>query len=292
MKFIPPRVDYRKLRFNNLTTDFKHLWSLLYWVAYGIGFRIVEIIYATPADCKYKIYWHAVDSHIPFLEIFVIPYLMWFALLFLTHVYTLLYDLELYKKLIKYIMITYTTALVIFALFPNAYATPEGLSLRPNLENFPRQNFLVDFMKYFYANVDTPTNVCPSLHVVGTLACTFTIFHSKYLKNKGFRAFILIISVAICISTVFLKQHSVIDVIVALPISFIAEIICFRPHLFKRKKRALATTAGTTEESPAQAEVAVSESVETSETPAEESVEHVEIVDAEVSETETEPTNE
>lgn len=260
MKFIPPRVDYRKLRFNNLTTEFKHLWSLLYWVAYGIGFRIAEIIYATPEQCKYKIYWHAVDSKIPFLEIFVIPYLMWFAFLFLTHVYTLLYDLDLYKKLIRYIMVTYTVALAIFLIFPNAYAMPDGTSLRPT--EFARDNFLVDFMKYFYANVDTPTNVCPSLHVVGTLACTFTIFHSKRLTNVPFRIFIVIISVAICISTVFLKQHSIIDVIVALPISFIAEIICFRPHLFKRKKRAVLGVSEPNNETVVE-EVASTEIVET-----------------------------
>ena len=192
MKFIPPRVDYRKLRFNNLNTEFKHLWSLLYWIAYGIGFAIVEAVFANPEQCKYKIYWHAVDSRIPFLEIFVIPYLMWFAFLFLTHVYTLLYDLDLYKKLIKYIMVTYTTALLIFILFPNTFAMPDGTSLRPTDLN--RDNFLYKFMLYFWEHTDTPTNVCPSLHVVGTLACTFTIFHSKRLTNVPFRIFIVIIS--------------------------------------------------------------------------------------------------
>ena len=264
MKFIPPRVDYRKLRFNNLTTDFKHLWSLLYWVVYGIAFRILETVYATPEQCKYKIYWHAVDSKIPFLEIFVIPYLMWFALLFLTHLYTLLYDLELYNKLIKYIMITYTIATLIFAFFPNAYAMPDGSSLRPT--DIPRDNFLVDFMKGFWKTVDTPTNVCPSLHVVGTLACTFTIFHSKRLTNVPFRIFIAIISVAICISTVFLKQHSVIDVIVALPISFLAEVICFRSHLFKNWFKRKKAVVGANEDAiatPVAQEVATAEMVET-----------------------------
>lgn len=241
MNFTKPRVNYLKLRFNNLTTEFKHLWPLLYWILYGIGFAIVERVYPTVESCKYHM-WCELDAHIPFLEIFVIPYLLWFVFLVVTHVYTLLYDIPLYKKLIKFIIITYTTSLVIFFLFPNAFADPSGASLRPDVETLNRNNILLDFMKYFWANVDTPTNVCPSLHVIGTMACMFTVLHSERLKNKIFRAFIVLVSISICISTVFLRQHSILDVIVAVPICIIAEIICFAPHLLKCKKKAKTVT--------------------------------------------------
>ncbi len=260
MKFIPPRVDYRKLRFNNLTTDFKYLWSLLYWIAFGIAFALIELLYPDPESCKYLMYC-PFDDYIPFLEIFVIPYLMWFAFLVLTHLYTLLYDIELYKKLIKFIIITYTTATLIFLIFPNAFATPDGVSLRPDLNTFPRQNIFTDIMQWFYTT-DTPTNVAPSLHVVGSFACMFTILHSPRLKNKIFRAIIIIITVLISISTVFLKQHSILDVVLAIPICVIAEIICFAPHLipnpFKRKKPAV-QTAKSEQHSPVIEEVAVTE---------------------------------
>ncbi len=260
MKFIPPRVDYRKLRFRNLTTDFKYLWSLVYWIVYGIAFALVERLYPTPADCKYMMYC-PLDSYIPFLEIFVIPYLLWFVFLVFTHLYTLLYDVELYKKLIKFIMVTYTTATLIFLIFPNAFATPDGVSLRPDLTNFPRDNFLVDIMRWFYTT-DTPTNVAPSLHVVGSFACMFTILHSDRLKNKIFRAFIVVLTVLISISTVFLRQHSVLDVVLAIPICIIAELICFAPHLipnpFKRKKPATQSANGDT--SPVVSEVATADS--------------------------------
>ena len=132
--------------------------------------------------------------------------------------------------------------MVIFFLFPNAFADPSGASLRPDVETLNRNNILLDFMKYFWANVDTPTNVCPSLHVIGTMACMFTVLHSERLKNKIFRAFIVLVSISICISTVFLRQHSILDVIVAVPICIIAEIICFAPHLLKCKKKAKTVT--------------------------------------------------
>ena len=251
MQFVKPRVNYLKLRFNNLTKEFKHLWPLLYWIIYGIGFALVERLYPTVEDCKYHM-WCELDAYIPFLEIFVIPYLLWFVFLVVTHVYTLLYDVELYKKLIKYIIITYTTALVIFVLFPNAFANPSGASLRPDVETLGRNNILIEFMKYFWANVDTPTNVCPSLHVIGTMACMFTVLHSERLKNKIFRAFIVLVSISICVSTIFLRQHSILDVIVAVPICIIAEIICFAPHLLKRKNKSKAIENATAIEQPVQ----------------------------------------
>ena len=261
MQFVKPRVNYLKLRFNNLTTEFKHLWPLLYWILYGIGFAVVERVYPTVEDCKYHM-WCELDAYIPFLEIFVIPYLLWFVFLVVTHVYTLLYDVELYKKLIKFIIITYTTSLVIFFLFPNAFASPSGTSLRPDVETLGRNNILIEFMKYFWANVDTPTNVCPSLHVIGTMACMFTVLHSERLKNKIFRAFIVLMSISICISTIFLRQHSILDVIVAVPICIIAEIICFAPHLLKRKKQSKAENVTASEQQVEETPVAVNTRLE------------------------------
>ena len=235
MNFAKPRVNYLQLRFKNLFTKFKYLLPLLYWIIYGIGFAVVERVYPTVESCKYHM-WCDLDAYIPFLEIFVIPYLLWFVFLVVAHVYTLLYDVELYKKLIKYIIITYTASLVIFFLFPNAFANPEGTSLRPDVETLGRSNILLDFMKYFWANVDTPTNVCPSLHVIGTMACMFTVLHSERLKNKIFKACIILVSISICVSTVFLRQHSVLDVFAAIPICVIAEYICFiLPNQRKRK---------------------------------------------------------
>ena len=243
MNFAKPRVNYLQLRFKNLFTKFKYLLPLLYWIIYGIGFAIVERVYPTVESCKYHM-WCDWDNYIPFLEIFVIPYLLWFVFLVVAHVYTLLYDVELYKKLIKYIIITYTASLVIFFLFPNAFANPEGTSLRPDVETLGRSNILLDFMKYFWANVDTPTNVCPSLHVIGTMACMFTVLHSERLKNKIFKACIILVSISICVSTVFLRQHSVLDVFAAIPICVIAEYICFiLPNQRKRKALKNATTS-------------------------------------------------
>ena len=65
-------------------------------------------------------------------------------------------------------------------------------------------------------SADTPTNVLPSMHVVGCMAVLAVTFDSKYLKKVRIPA--VIIAVAICAATVFVKQHSILDVAAAIPL--------------------------------------------------------------------------
>ena len=220
-KINPPVVDYRKLRLGNLKSEeFKHLLLLLYWPVYGLLFLFVERFY--PVQNYFTMYC-PLDDKIPFCELFVIPYLFWFVYLVGMHLYTLLYDINSFKKMMKFIIVTYTVTIIIYLLFPTCQ------ELRPL--QFERDNILTRFMEGFY-RFDTNTNVCPSIHVIGTLAVLFTALHCKRIRGIGWKLAFIITAILICASTVFLKQHSVLDVFAALPICLIGYIICFLP---KRK---------------------------------------------------------
>ena len=65
---------------------------------------------------------------------------------------------------------------------------------------------------------DTNTNVCPSIHVIGSFAGAFALWECRALQKPQYRAAIVIATLLISISTVFVKQHSVIDVAAALPL--------------------------------------------------------------------------
>ena len=141
------------------------------------------------------------------------------------HVYTLLYDVDAFRKLMKFIMITYTITLVIYILWPNCQM------LRPSV--FERDNLFTRFMEGFYT-FDTNTNVCPSLHVAGSLAVCFTSGHCRGLNDtsslsgKIIRHSFNIAAILISVSTVFLKQHSVIDIAAAVVLCVPAYWYCFR----------------------------------------------------------------
>lgn len=214
-----PVVDYRKLRLHNLnSTEFKHLKFLLYWPLYGLLFLFVERFYPVQNYFVVHCSW---DDKIPFCEFFVIPYLFWFIYLIGMHLYTLLYDIDAFKKMMKFIILTYSVTIVIYLLFPTCQ------ELRPL--QFERDNFLTRFMTDFY-QFDTNTNVCPSIHVIGTLAVLFTAFHCKDLKGIGWRVIFMVTTVLICASTVLLKQHSILDVLAALPICLVAYFVYFVPR--------------------------------------------------------------
>lgn len=225
MKLPTPVVDYRKLRPRNLNTpEFFHLKWLIFWPVFFIFFMIVERIYIVnsyyPMHC-------ALDDYIPFCEWFLIPYLLWFVFIIGTLLYGLLYEVDLFRREMKFIAITYCFALAVYFLFPNCQ------ELRPLA--FARDNLLTRFMALFY-QFDTNTNVFPSIHVMGALASMCAVLHSKGLRHPAWKAAAAVLAVLICLSTVFLKQHSILDVFGALPVCLVAWYICFLRKEVKNKE--------------------------------------------------------
>ncbi len=209
-------TDYRNFRFEKLNTpEFSHLKLLLFWPIYGFMFLFVERIYKVETYHSMHCF---LDDKIPFCEFFLIPYLFWFVFLIGIHLYTLLYDVEAFKKLMKYIIITYSFTILIYLVFPTCQ------ELRPL--SFERSNIFTKFIEGFY-EFDTNTNVCPSIHVIGSLAVMFTAWNTKGLDSPKWKSAFAVTAVLICVSTVFMKQHSVLDVLAALPICFIAYPVCF-----------------------------------------------------------------
>ena len=211
-----PMIDYRSFRFSKLGTDeFCHLKLLLYWPIFLLFFLFVERL--SPVDYYYPVSC-TLDAYIPFCEYFLIPYLFWFLYLIGMHLYTLLYDIEAFRKLMWFIIISYSIGMIIYLLFPTCQ------ELRPAV--FERDNMFTRFLYYFY-QFDTNTNVCPSLHVVGSVAVWCTSLDIKQFRSVPWRIFFGITTFLICVATLFLKQHSVIDVIVAIPVCLIAYYFSF-----------------------------------------------------------------
>lgn len=195
-------IDYRKFRFSKLNTpQFSHLWLLLYWPFYGLAFLFVERI---STDRAWRVMHCALDDLIPFCEYFVIPYMLWFVYLIGMLLYTLLCDIPAFKRLMWFIIFTYTVTILIYLVYPTCQ------NLRPT--SFDRDNIFTRFLTYFY-QFDTNTNVNPSIHVIGSLGVMFTSWHTKrFEKSVPWKMAFAVFGVLICISTVFIKQHSAIDI--------------------------------------------------------------------------------
>lgn len=188
----------------------KCLMLLSYWPIYGALFYIAEQFFR---PSRYHVMHCALDDRIPFCELFLIPYLFWFIYMVGIHVYTFFRDQRAFQRLMWFIILSYTVGLIFFYCFPTIQL------LRP--EVFPRDNLLTDMLAAFY-RTDTNTNVCPSLHVVGSMAVFYAARDTRLFDHRGWRCFFYATTFLICISTVFLKQHSAIDVVVGMLVSWCA----------------------------------------------------------------------
>ena len=224
-------VDYRNFRFHKLgTPEFSHLKLLLFWPIYGVAFFLLErglpwILDLFGKQITYYPVWCPLDDVIPFCELFIIPYYFWFAFLAGMLLYSLLFEVPTFRKYMWFIIWTYSITCVIYAVFPNMQ------ELRPEVEEIGRQNFLVDIAFFLY-NFDTNTNVFPSLHVIGSFAVFFAAWHSERFSTWWWRLIFGVCAVLISISTVFLRQHSILDVVGGL-------VVCFAvyPFVFLRKPK-------------------------------------------------------
>lgn len=220
-----PVVDYRTLRLSNITSpQFRHLFLLLGWVVYfGLYFLTENLI---PAEDCYPV-WCKLDDYIPFNEWFVIPYVGWYVLIVISLGYFLLYNVENFKGLQTFIMITQGIAMVCYILWPTRQ------DLRPDV--FPRENFLTWIMGTIYS-FDTNTGVCPSLHVAYSIGIA-----SAWLKETSaawyVKTVVVIFVILVCLSVAFTKQHSVVDIFAALPVCLVAEAFAFRKY-YKSKRGA------------------------------------------------------
>lgn len=218
-----PVVDYREFRLSKLNTpQFSHLRLLLGWVVYFALYFLTENL--IPVE-KCHVVHIGLDDIIPFCEWFLLPYVFWYLLIVFSLGYFALYDVESFKKLQTYIMITQFVAMAVYIIYPNCQ------DLRPAV--FPRDNFLTDCIGLIYA-FDTNTGVCPSLHCAYSIAIA-----SVWVRAKDtswlWKAFTVFAAVLICLSTMFIKQHSSADFFAALPVCLLAELLVF--GVFYRKKR-------------------------------------------------------
>ena len=204
---------------------------LLYLVFYMIWFSILERLPRT----RFFDLSSELDTYIPFIVEFIIPYLSWFLFQAVWVIFVFFVDRKTYEQLTTMLMIGMTVFLVVSTFLPTK------ISLRPYyIESRGICAFLV---RRLWA-VDTPTNVWPSIHVFNTTALMMTLFTSQHplLRKNAVRIPVVFWCGMIVLSTMFLKQHSVGDVLAALALNGIAYVLVYNwgfvVRVMEPKKRA------------------------------------------------------
>lgn len=210
-----------------LVQKYKHAWVFLYGLIYMPWFYYLE----QHVTKNFHVIYVPIDDKIPFIEIFIIPYYLWFPFMGVAVLYLFFKDKDEFYKVIKFLVIGMTVFLVFSTIYPN------GQTLRPS--TFERDNIFVDLVKGLY-KADTPTNIFPSIHVYNTVGVFIALRASKHLQGKTWiQIGNLIMTVSIILSTVFLKQHSILDMlgafIIAAPAYYVSYVRCsVKAHVLQK----------------------------------------------------------
>ena len=238
------KPDYRQFRLRKLNTpEFSHIKLLLFWPVFGLAFLALERFRPHAA---YHVMHCALDDAIPFSEWALIPYLLWFVFLIGALIYTFFFDTRAFRRMMHFVIVTYGITLLIYIVFQDVpafrrmmrfvivtytaatviyFIYPTQQLLRP--EAFAHDNALTRAVAWFYT-FDTNTNVCPSLHVIGSAAALFALRDGpRFRKRAWWQAASVILALCISLSTVFMKQHSILDVLCALPVCALGWWLCY-----------------------------------------------------------------
>ena len=153
---------------------------------------------------NYHIVYSKLDDYIPFYKPAILMYSSWFLMLVIPFVYLLKrksYD-NMYNIIIPMFLAMYIS-LIIYVIYPTA------LDIRVTDIT---GNDICSWIIRKIQGIDAPNNVCPSIHV-STTVIIYNQFRKILKDNKKSKAFFLLWSVGICISTMLVKQHSIIDVV-------------------------------------------------------------------------------
>lgn len=163
---------------------------------------LINLLYGPLNHVKENVYSlvTVLDQHIPFITYFIAPYLAWYILMFVVLAWFMKHDYELYIESIVSICVGLLLSFMVYAVFQTTVPRPVVLG----------QDLFSRLTRFMYG-MDNPYNAFPSIHVM----TAYIIFiASRKVKRYGKKVMLAsqTLSVLVILSTVFLKQHTLLDV--------------------------------------------------------------------------------
>ena len=167
-------------------------------------------------------YWATqtvLDTYIPFCEWFIFPYVSWSPLLVVLGIYLILKDAEGFRRYIWMLALSFFSATVFCVLVPNCQELrPADLQVRD----------IFTWAVQLTYDLDTNTNVFPSVHVLGVIAAVSSVWETPGLRKTGWCWAATVYGLVIIASTLLVKQHALLDVLAAIPWGLASYWIVYR----------------------------------------------------------------
>lgn len=176
-----------------------HLLWLLIFPVLGLTYTFLNQSTSSMIDLHI-----VMDDFFPLIPIFIIPYILWYAFIFCYLIYFCFKDTKVYKHALITIVVG---ELICFFCYVFFQSTVE----RPPIEGDGMLHTLIQFIY----NNDEPFNCFPSIHVLTTYTIMLASIRIKNMHVIN-ATFIQLMGTLIILSTLFVKQHVVIDVVASI----------------------------------------------------------------------------
>ena len=175
------------------------IYFILYLFTYSFVYFIVGVINSHYTGKFYNIS-NIVDKYIPYLSIFIIPYIFFYIYIIVAPLYVSIINDYIYKKFIIASIIGTILGGLTFIIRPTCF-------IEYNLDS---NNFL-EYIHIIIRKFCSKGAYFPSFHCFLAWLIYLSINNTE-LKNIKKNKF-LVFSCIICISTLFTKQHGIVDLI-------------------------------------------------------------------------------
>lgn len=183
---------------NNFKNNLIHMFALL-------SIPVINVFYALLNTNTRGVFQliTTIDTNIPFIKEFIIPYILWYPFIFLSLLFLCIKDLKVYYRTLITLNLSLLSCYLIYYLFQTTVPRPIVYG-----------NDIFSYLTLLIYKFDKPFNCFPSIHVV-----------TSYLMIKGVNSvdcskkikhLIAFISMSIIVSTLFVKQHVILDVLSAI----------------------------------------------------------------------------
>ena len=195
---------------------------LITWVFYGILYFSINRFNAS-RDYQYFYPEISLDSHIPFIWWMIFPYVTYYF--FFLFPFFVEQTEEQLSRSIRFTQITIFPTMLAFLIF---LIIPVEVDLRDQIIT---QNRAAEVSMNLLHGVDTAWNGWPSLHILHSTFITI-FFLKNFPDNKKARIYVFTLYVGLALSTLFTKQHYLLDFIAGLTIAYLPWIFIAKKALF------------------------------------------------------------
>jgi len=198
--------------------NFKVLILILLLVLYETFMYLITKL--TPMDVN--LIGNYLDNKIPFVSQFVYAYISWYAMLFIIPYIFYKKNVNSFNKYYIVILLCITLVSFIYMFYPTTI----------NRADILLSGISGKLVNLIY-KIDTPVLNCfPSMHCLVSFVFIYISLGDKNI-SKYLRIFIVLWSVLVILSTLFIKQHVLVDVISAFVLSILVYKLVGKIKFFK-----------------------------------------------------------